>query len=168
MLFLQSVGALTCFFSLLSGVSRAGRPLELFPSEPNQDLHKAAVNTSTPSTSGIMLFRMFDVLDAYGPTKILQYINSSFETDIIYIDETMEPVTTRPTLASTNPLNDSVYPLLAPTHAFETAPELDVLIIPGGPGWRNPSLNATLNYIRMTALKVKQVIIIYTGSALAT
>ena len=61
-----------------------------------------------------------------------------------------------------------VYPLLAPTHTFETAPELDVLIIPGGPGWRNPNLNATLEFIRKTAPKVQQVITICTGAALAS
>ena len=110
---------------------------------------------------------MFDVLDVMGPTEVLQFVSSSFKTDIAYIAETMEPVTTRPTFASMNPLNSSVYPLLAPTHTFETAPELDILIIPGGPGWRNPSLNATLEYIRKTAPKVKQVITICTGSALA-
>jgi transcriptional regulator GlxA family with amidase domain len=110
---------------------------------------------------------MFDVLDVMGPTEILQFVSSSFKTDIVYIAETMEPVTTRPSLPSMNPFNSSVYPLIPPTHTFETAPELDVLIIPGGPGWRNPALNATLDYIRKTAPKVKQVITICTGSALA-
>jgi transcriptional regulator GlxA family with amidase domain len=110
---------------------------------------------------------MFDVLDVFGPTEVLQFVSSSFKTDIVYIAETMDPVTTRPTLAAMNPLNSSVYPLLPPTNTFATAPELDVLIIPGGPGWRHPALNATLDYIRTTAPKVKQVITICTGSALA-
>lgn len=120
-----------------------------------------------PLTYGIVLFRMFDVLDVMGPTEVLQFVSASFKTDIVYIAETMEPVTTRPTFPSMNPFNSSVYPLLPPTHTFETAPELDVLIIPGGPGWRNPSLNATLDYIRKTAPNVKQIITICTGAALA-
>lgn len=110
---------------------------------------------------------MFDVLDVHGPVEVLQFVSSSFKTDIVFIAETMEPVTTRPSMAHMNPLNSSVYPLLPPTHTFETAPELDVLIIPGGPGWRNPARNATLEYIRQTAPKVKQVITICTGAALA-
>ncbi|KAH8727897.1 DJ-1/PfpI family protein [Phaeosphaeriaceae sp. PMI808] len=110
---------------------------------------------------------MFDVVDVYGAVEILQFVSPSFKTDIVFLAETMEPVTTQPTLAAMNPLNSSVYPLLSPTHTFATAPELDVLIIPGGPGWRNPALNASLEYIRKTAPKVKQIITICTGSALA-
>ena len=89
---------------------------------------------------------MFDMLDVYGPSEILQFIGKSYQIDIVYIADTLDPVvTTRPMIAAMNPLNSSVYPSLTPTHTFETAPELDVLIIPGGPGWRNPtSLNATM------------------------
>jgi len=125
-------------------------------------------NTPVPRTYGIVLFRMFDMLDVYGPSEILQFIGGSYPTNIVYIAETLEPVTTRPVMAAMNPLNSSVYPSLTPTHVFETAPDLDVLIIPGGPGWRNPtSLNATMAYIRETAPKVRQVLTICTGSALA-
>ncbi|KAF2031086.1 ThiJ/PfpI [Setomelanomma holmii] len=145
---LKALGAATCLLSI-------------FPIEA------AALTTSAPLTYGIVLFRMFDVLDVHGPTEVLQVLSASFKTDIVYIAETMEPVTTRPTLAAMNPLNSSVYPLLPPTHTLATAPELDVLIIPGGPGWRDPALNATLDYIRATAPKVKHVITICTGAALA-
>ncbi|EOA84965.1 uncharacterized protein SETTUDRAFT_137217 [Exserohilum turcica Et28A] len=128
----------------------------------------AASNTSVPRTYGIILFRMFDMLDVYGPSEILQFIGGSYKTDIVYIAETLDPVTTRPALAAMNPLNSSVYPTLTPTHTFETAPPLDVLIIPGGPGWRNPTtLNATMQYIRDTTPKVRHVLTICTGSALA-
>jgi transcriptional regulator GlxA family with amidase domain len=70
-------------------------------------------------------------------------------------------------MAAMNPLNSSVYPTLTPTHTFETVPDLDVLIIPGGQGWRNPtSLNATMAYIRETTPKVQQVLARCRGSAL--
>ncbi|KAL6707576.1 hypothetical protein ACN47E_003925 [Coniothyrium glycines] len=126
-----------------------------------------AANSTKIQTYGIVLFRMFDVLDVHGPVEVLQFVSAAYKTDIAFIAETMEPVTTRPQSAAMNALNSSVYPLLPPTHTFDTAPELDVLIIPGGPGWRNPNLNATLAYIRRTAPKVKQIITICTGSALA-
>jgi transcriptional regulator GlxA family with amidase domain len=120
-----------------------------------------------PLNYGIVLFRMFDVLDLNGPVEILQFISGIHKTNIALIAETMDPVTTEPQLAAMNPFNSSVYPRIPPTHTFKTAPDLDVLIIPGGPGWRNPNLNATLSYIRETAPKVKQIITICTGSALA-
>lgn len=128
---------------------------------------KSAVNSTSPLTYGIVLFRMFDVLDVHGPVEVLQFVSATYKTDIVFIAETMDPVTTRPQAASMNALNSLVYPLLPPTHTFETAPELDVLILPGGPGWRNPNLNATLGYIRKTAPRVKHIITICTGSALA-
>ncbi|KAG9190268.1 hypothetical protein G6011_08356 [Alternaria panax] len=128
----------------------------------------ALSDTPVPRTYGIVLFRMFDMLDVYGPSEILQFIGGSHQTNVVYIAETLEPVTTRPVMAAMNPLNSSVYPSLTPTHTFETAPDLDVLIIPGGQGWRNPtSLNATMAYIREIAPKVRQVLTICTGSALA-
>ncbi|KAF1942552.1 class I glutamine amidotransferase-like protein [Clathrospora elynae] len=128
----------------------------------------AVSNTTVSHTYGIVLFRMFDMLDVYGPSEILQFIGGSYKTDIVYIAETLDAVTTRPVLAAMNPLSSEVYPSLTPTHTFKTAPELDILIIPGGPGWRNPtSLNATMAYIRETAPKVRQVLTICTGSALA-
>jgi transcriptional regulator GlxA family with amidase domain len=115
----------------------------------------------------MVLFRNFDIMDVAGPLDILQFVGSSFKTDIAFISETMDAVTTRPSLPSMNRLNSSVYPYILPTHTFETAPKLDVLILPGGPGWRNPALNSTLDYIRKTAPNVKHILTICTGSALA-
>lgn len=127
----------------------------------------AVTNATLPRTFGIVLFRMFDLLDVHGPIEILQFLSGVYKIDIALIAETMEPVTSEPSMASMNPFNSSVYPVLPPTHTFETAPKLDVLILAGGPGWRNPTLNATLDYIARTAPKVKQVLTICTGSALA-
>ncbi|KAJ5029521.1 class I glutamine amidotransferase-like protein [Bipolaris maydis] len=127
-----------------------------------------ASGANVPKTYGFVLFRMFDMLDLYGPSEVLQFIGGSYPTNIVYIAETLDPVTTRPALAAMNPLNSSVYPSITPTHTFETAPDLDVLVIPGGPGWRNPTtLNATMEYVRKTTPKVQQVLTICTGSALA-
>ena len=67
-----------------------------------------------------------------------------------------------------NPTNSSVYPALVPTHTFADAPDLDVLIIPGGMGMRAPDdvLKAELKYITDTYPKVKYIITVCTGSAL--
>jgi putative intracellular protease/amidase len=127
----------------------------------------SATNTTLPRTYGIVLFRMFDLLDVHGPIEILQFLSGLYPIDIALIAETMDPVTSEPSLAAMNPYNSSVYPVLPPTHTFETAPGLDVLILAGGPGWRNPTLNATLDYIAKTAPNVRQILTICTGSALA-
>ena len=119
------------------------------------------------SSFGIVLFRAFDPVDIYGPVDILQLLSKYSKLDVAFISETLNPVTTEPLTAMMNPLNSTVWPTLPPTHTFETAPELDVLIIPGGPGMRSPNLNATLDYIARTAPKVKHVITVCTGSGLA-
>lgn len=110
---------------------------------------------------------MFDLLDVHGPIEILQFLSGLYKIDVALIAASMNPVTSEPSMASMNPFNSSVYPALPPTHTFETAPKLDVLILAGGPGWRNPTLTATLEYIARTAPHVKQVLTICTGSALA-
>jgi putative intracellular protease/amidase len=88
--------------------------------------------------------------------------------DVSLIAETLEPVTTEPLMAMMNPMNSSVWPTLPPTHTLDTArADLDVLVIPGGPGMRAPNMNRTLEWIRETAPRVKHIITICTGSALA-
>ena len=66
-----------------------------------------------------------------------------------------------------NPMNSSVWPTLNPTHTFETAPDLDVLIVPGGPGMRSPNLNTTIEWLGQKAKEVKHVVTICTGAGLA-
>jgi transcriptional regulator GlxA family with amidase domain len=57
---------------------------------------------------------------------------------------------------------------LPPTHTLATAPDgLDVLVIPGGLGTRSPLINSTIDYIAATYPKVKYLITVCTGSALA-
>lgn len=135
--------------------------------DSQRSLHLTGLNGTIPQTYGVVLFRGFDLIDVYGPTEILQLIGQMHKTQILFLSEKLEPVTTQPLMAMMNPQNSSVYPSLTPTHTFETAPELDVLIIPGGPGMRSPDLNNTLKYIEQTVPKVKHVITICTGSGLA-
>lgn len=60
------------------------------------------------------------------------------------------------------------YITLPPTHTLTTVPDdLDVLIIPGGLGTRSPLINSTIDYIAATYPKVKYLITVCTGSALA-
>ncbi|KAL8385098.1 hypothetical protein RB599_007118 [Gaeumannomyces hyphopodioides] len=87
---------------------------------------------------------------------------------LFLISETMDVVTTQPVVAAMNPMNSSVYPTLPPTHTLTTVPkDLDVLIIPGGLGARSPLINATVDYIAATYPKVRYLLTVCTGSALA-
>lgn len=56
-----------------------------------------------------------------------------------------------------------------PTHTFETAPPLDVLLVPGGRGAREftPAVEGTVDFIRKTYPNLKYLITVCTGSGLA-
>lgn len=129
----------------------------------------SAENSTPPKFRqyGFVLFRAVDPIDVWGSYEILQHQGRNNKIDIALIAETMDPVKTEPAMPAMNPMNSSVWPLIPPTHTFDNAPELDVLIIPGGPGMRADTLNRTLEYIAKTAPKVKHILTVCTGSALA-
>ncbi|KAL4871475.1 hypothetical protein BDV12DRAFT_183843 [Aspergillus spectabilis] len=122
---------------------------------------------SPPKTYGVLLFRAYALLDVFGPLQALHFLSSKAQLNLYLISETLHPVTTEPQMPSINTQNSSFYPTLNPTHTLSTAPDIDVLIIPGGPGARSPNINATVEYIAATYPKVQYLITICTGSFLA-
>lgn len=102
----------------------------------------------------------------YGPLEILQFLGNMYKIDVAFIAETLDPVSSEP-VTMANAFNSSIYTSLTPTHTIHTAPELDVLIVVGGPGVRSPYLNATIQFIKDKTPEVKQLITICTGSGLA-
>lgn len=84
------------------------------------------------------------------------------------IAETLDPVTTRPLMASMNPVNSSSYFQISPTTILATAPDLDVLIVPGGIGSRSPYLNSTIDFIRDRYPKLKYLVSVCTGAILCS
>lgn len=130
----------------------------------------AAPDTTTPllKNYGVLLYRAYDFQDVFGPLEVLYGIASTHTINLHLLASTLAPVLTRPRMPEMNPVNSSVYPSVLPTHTFADAPELDVLIIPGGPGMRAPDelLTAELKYIADTYPKLKYLITVCTGSAL--
>lgn len=71
-----------------------------------------------------------------------------------------------------NPQNSSFYPTFSPTLTLssflESNQTLDVLIIPGGIGVRNPDLSPEIDFLRAVfPSRVKYLITICTGSSIA-
>jgi transcriptional regulator GlxA family with amidase domain len=56
---------------------------------------------------------------------------------------------------------------VVPTHTLKDAPDLDVLIIPGGLGTRALDLNNAIDYIATTYPKLQYLISVCTGAGLA-
>lgn len=123
--------------------------------------------TAEPKNYGIVLLRAFDGMDIFGPIDALQLLAHWQQLNLYLIAETLDPVTSEPAAAAMNPFNSSFWPELLPTHTYDTAPDLDVLILPGGPGVRAPNLNATYDFIAERYPSLKYLITICTGAGLA-
>ena len=69
-------------------------------------------------------------------------------------------------MSSMNRMNSSSYFEVLPTTTLANAPDLDVLIVPGGVGSRAPDLNSTIRFIEERYPKVKYLISVCTGALL--
>jgi transcriptional regulator GlxA family with amidase domain len=120
-----------------------------------------------PKRYGMLLFQAFETLDVFGPLDALQILSRQYNMDLALISATPDPVTTRPRAPSMNPKNSSFFQSVMPTHTLKNAPDLDVLIIPGGLGTRAPDLQTTIDYIAATYPKLQYLITVCTGAGLA-
>ena len=87
--------------------------------------------------------------------------------DLALISSNLDPVSTKPRSPSMNPKNSTFFQSVVPTHTLEDAPDLDVLIVPGGLGTRAPDLNTTIDYITATYPKLQYFLSVCTGAGLA-
>ena len=124
-------------------------------------------DTSKFKSYGVVLFPAFDLLDVTGPLEILGFVAQSHKIDVAFIAETMSPVSSAPQSSAMNVMNSTAWPSITPTHTFKNAPDYEVMIVVGGLGMRAANLNSTLDYIAKNAPKVKHILTICTGSALA-
>ncbi|KAF5607228.1 uncharacterized protein FSUBG_5411 [Fusarium subglutinans] len=86
---------------------------------------------------GVILFQALDMIDVFGPLDPLQILS----------------------LTS--------FQRSPPTNTFDDDLDLDLLIVPGGPGARNPNLQAVTDYIAKMYPKVKMLMTICTGAGVA-
>ncbi|GKU00453.1 dj-1 family protein [Fusarium langsethiae] len=115
---------------------------------------------------GVVLFQAFDMMDVFGPLDPLQLISLGVQKlNLHLIAETLDPVTTAP--VAMNKFDSSFFPIVPPTNTFDDDLDLDLLIVPGGAGARNPSLQAVTSYIAKMYPKVKILMTICTGAGVA-
>lgn len=137
----------------------------------------AADQAKKPLSYGLLLFPQFEVLDAAGPIETLNVL--SFQLDhqeikLSVIAESLDPVGPGAVPPDTKSLHFNGQQKYLPTHTFETAPQLDVLIVPGGRGTQRPNadIQPMLDFIRNSYRgengrdPLKYIFSICTGSAL--
>lgn len=86
-----------------------------------------------PKHYGVLLFNDFATLDVMGPLGMLRKIP---DVQIHRIHDTLSPIRSGKTPENWTPSTVFAGELYVPTCTMETAPPLDVLIVPGGFGTR--------------------------------
>lgn len=127
-----------------------------------------AINGSELRSFGVVLFPGFDMIDVFGtlePLQLMAHLEQRMMLSLIA--ESLDPVTTETNGPGSNAKDSVFWPKALPNNTFSDELDLDVLIVPGGPGVRNPNLPAVTDYIAKMFPKVKVLITICTGSGLA-
>ncbi|KAF4542458.1 Dj-1 family protein [Lasiodiplodia theobromae] len=127
------------------------------------------LNSQGPVNFGVLLFPTFQALDVFGPLDALNILSLSHPINLALIAETLDPVNTAPISPSMNMFNSNFSESVLPTHTHDTAPPLDVLIVPGGLGTRAPvsRLQPTLSYLESVFPDLCYLITVCTGAGLA-
>jgi cyclohexyl-isocyanide hydratase len=99
---------------------------------------------------GMLIFPRLTQLDMTGPYEVLARLPN---TKVELVAPTMEPVTTDRGMQ------------IVPTVTYETSPQLDVIMVPGGPGQQDLMEDeAALSFLRKHAATAKYVTSVCTGS----
>jgi transcriptional regulator GlxA family with amidase domain len=105
------------------------------------------------------------VIEVVDPLQLLAH---KFSMNLYILSSTLDRVTTEPASAAMNPYNSSFWLTINPTHTFATAPDdLEVLIVPGGPGVRAPDVSPMTDFIRDRYPKLRYLLTVCTGAGLA-
>ena len=141
------------------------------PTPINEASHSRS--SEVPLRYGLLLFPQWELLDAAGPIEALNSLTHSAnfpyasDLDFAIIAETLDPVSTGPLKDDPKPFNRAVAQSVVPTHTFDNAPDLDVLIIPGGFGTGpstihksgfDPNVDAVIDYIAKVYDRVEYII----------
>lgn len=112
---------------------------------------------------GIVLFENVEVLDFCGPFEVF----SATRLDEQARHEERSPFQVLLVAESDTPVITTGGMTVVPHHTFESAPELDILVVPGGWGTRSELKNPRmLDWLRARAAEVETLTSVCTGSML--
>ncbi|KAI0883735.1 class I glutamine amidotransferase-like protein [Annulohypoxylon maeteangense] len=117
-----------------------------------------------PTRFAVALYPGFQALDVFGPLDILNLLSKRTPLSLAILAPTLAPVSTR-TPVSGHTASQSV----VPTHTYADSPsDIEVLLIPGGPGTRDPKyVGEVEDYVRKAFPNLRYLLTVCTGSAIA-
>ena len=130
--------------------------------------HRSIDMTDTAHRLGVVIFPGFALLDIAGPLQFFNQLSAVKPFELSIIAKSMEPVSTTPPehVSSENkcrPIGER----WLPTHTFDTAPELDILLIPGGFGARDQTIFDDVGtFVEQRYPNVKYLLTVCTGAAI--
>ncbi|MCB2193374.1 MAG: DJ-1/PfpI family protein [Deltaproteobacteria bacterium] len=108
-----------------------------------------------PMTAGVLLFHEVEVLDFAGPFEVLARST----------DEAGQPCFQAFMLGPTPEVECMNRLVVRPHFTLDDAPDMDILVVPGGPGARVPeSLEPVVSFLKEQATSVKVLASVCTGS----
>ena len=122
--------------------------------------------TDKPINFGVLVFPAFQALDVFGPLDVLNVVSRTNEMSLCTIAATLDPVSTQ-VPHDRQPSNSDFGQIIHPTHSIETAPPLDVLLVPGGLGTRLAGRESIVEFIKTSYPNLQYLITVCTGSKLA-
>ncbi|KAG6907728.1 hypothetical protein DXG01_007586 [Tephrocybe rancida] len=118
-----------------------------------------------PVNFGIVVFPGFQALDAFGPLDALNTLSCMFPLKLSIIAETLDPVSTK--VPNQLAIGSDFGQSIVPTHTFASPPPLDVLLIPGGIGAMQPSIQSAIDFVTKTYPSLKYLITVCNGAGIA-
>ncbi|UPK91173.1 hypothetical protein LCI18_002108 [Fusarium solani-melongenae] len=135
-----------------------------------------------PKKYGVVLYEGFQLIDVCGPIDVLNVLTTHVEgISLSIISESLKSTSTFPKTwpDKMGMPQFTTSQLMTPTHTFETAPQLDVLIIPGGMGCFDPDpnnvgqpnptvVNSIVKFIQKQYPGLKYLVTVCTGSGITS
>ncbi|KAL4811246.1 class I glutamine amidotransferase-like protein [Aspergillus unguis] len=122
---------------------------------------------SSPLRIGVLLFPGFQALDTFGPLDCLNVLSQtqSLTLSLLTPGHDLSPVSTKP-----HSYPNSISQSIVPTHTLSNAPDIDVLLVPGGDGTKwddTDEIKAVVGFIKNVYPKLQYLITVCTGAKLA-
>ncbi|POR33544.1 Uncharacterized protein TPAR_06234 [Tolypocladium paradoxum] len=121
-----------------------------------------------PRNWAVALFNSFDPIDIFGPIDPLFYLSFSRQLNLALVSDTLDPVWVRTASEALNKMNSTFQVSVNPTHTYNKPPkDIDVLLVPGGPGSRLGNVTTTIDFVRKVYPNLKYLITTCTGAGIA-